>query len=79
METHMSDILNQIKRLEQTNQTLRCKVGSIQQASLKNAADDANTTRSLIGKIVLDPSKDPDPYSLHGIPLTTRLIEMGWR
>lgn len=33
---------------------------------------------SLAGKIILDPSKDPDPYSNHSIPLSVRLQHMGW-
>ena len=75
----MSDILNQIRKLEVVNQSLSKSVDGLLQAQLKNAADDAMTARSLNGKIVLDPSRDPDPYGLHGIALTTRLFEMGWK
>lgn len=71
----MSDFLNQLRRFEQSIN----KDSSFQQAILTNAANDANVHRNLVGKIVLDPSKDPDPYSLHSIPLSTRLIEMGWK
>lgn len=71
----MSDILNQIKKYEMQLKS----DNDFKTAVMNNAADDANTHRSLIGKIILDPKKDPDPYSLHGIPLHIRLQEMGWR
>ena len=32
-----------------------------------------------IYRVVLDTSKDPDPYGYHGIPLSTRLAYMGWQ
>ena len=35
-------------------------------------------TVDMKGKVVLDLTKDPDPYGLHGIPLSTRLQFMGW-
>lgn len=35
-------------------------------------------TVDMKGKVVLDLTKDPDPYGLHGIPLSTRLQYMGW-
>ena len=34
--------------------------------------------QSMKGKVILDLTKDPDPYGLHGIPLSTRLQFMGW-
>lgn len=34
--------------------------------------------QSMKGKVILDLTKDPDPYGLHGIPLSTRLQYMGW-
>lgn len=52
---------------------------SLQQTVVSNAANDAKIHRSLVGKIILDPTLDPDPYGYHGIPLSTRLIEMGWK
>lgn len=35
-------------------------------------------TVDMRGKVVLDLTKDPDPFGLHGIPLSTRLQYMGW-
>jgi len=32
-----------------------------------------------IYRVVLDTSRDPDPYGYHGIPLSTRLAYMGWQ
>lgn len=39
---------------------------------------DSHLRESLKGKVVLDLTKDPDPYGYHGIPLSTRLQYMGW-
>lgn len=74
----MSDFLNQLKKYDNKLQETRKESGSISQAALVNSANDSLIVRQLQGKIVLDPRKDPDPYSLHGIPLSVRLQEMGW-
>lgn len=34
--------------------------------------------KDMSGLVVLDLKKDPDPYGYHKIPLTHRLIAMGW-
>jgi FlaG/FlaF family flagellin (archaellin) len=39
---------------------------------------DSKYQLSMKGKVVLDLTKDPDPYGYHGIPLSTRLQYMGW-
>jgi hypothetical protein len=39
---------------------------------------DSKYEQSMRGKVVLDLTKDPDPYGYHGIPLSTRLQFMGW-
>jgi len=79
----VSDFLNNLKGYEQqlqfTKKELINTVSDFKTASLNNAANDAKVHRSLIGKIVLDPKLDPDPYGYHGIPLTTRLESMGWK
>lgn len=64
----MSDILNRIRDLEKINHLAE---------NITKLPQKVNVP-SLKGMIVLDPSKDPDPYSLHGIPLSIRLQEMGW-
>ena len=35
-------------------------------------------TVDMKGKVVLDLTKDPDPYNLHGMSLVYRLQVMGW-
>ncbi len=64
----MSDILNRIRDLEKANHLAE---------NITKLPKTVNVP-SLKGMIVLDPSKDPDPYSLHSIPLATRLQYMGW-
>jgi hypothetical protein len=75
----MSDFLNQLKLFEDTKQAIRRGVDDLRMQVNLHTAEDRRTIQNLRGKIVLDPRLDPDPYSLHNIPLTTRLIEMGWR
>jgi hypothetical protein len=75
----VSDFLNQLKLFEDTKQAIRKEVDDLKMQVNLHTAEDRRTIQNLRGKIVLDPNKDPDPYSLHGISLSTRLIEMGWR
>lgn len=64
----MSDILNQIRKLE----------GLLPQSENVTKLPTQVNVPLLKGMIVLDPNLDPDPYSLHSIPLATRLQYMGW-
>jgi len=64
----MSDIFNKIRELEGL---------PLQATNIVRHPTKINVP-SLKGMIVLDPSKDPDPYSLHDIPISVRLQEMGW-
>lgn len=69
----MTHILNHIKLAEKA-----IGMNELNQQKLINASNDAQTVVNLKNKIILDPNKDPDPYGYHGIPLSTRLLEMGW-
>jgi len=73
MITHF---INNLKTLEES--TRPTQPISLKEAQQLNAISDSNVVRSLEGKIVLDPRKDPDPYGLHNIPLSVRLQYMGW-
>ena len=68
-----SSFLNNLRELE----------GAIQQPTQHDAHVIAQQivskfTEDMKGKVVLDLTKDPDPYGYHGIPLSTRLQYMGW-
>ena len=68
-----SNFLNDLRELE----------GSIPQPTQHDAHVIAQQvvskfTVDMKGKVVLDLTKDPDPYNLHGFSLSYRLQVMGW-
>jgi hypothetical protein len=75
-------ILRDIRAAELAQQSHRNVQKSIEQVNAE-AAEKIEAERQKLnaergGKVVLDLSKDIDPYGLHGISLVDRLRAMGW-
>ena len=75
-------ILRDIRAAELAQQSHRNVQKTIAQANAEVAekieAERQKLNAERDGKVVLDLSRDPDPYGYHGISLVDRLRAMGW-
>lgn len=75
----MTDFLNNLRKIEGEQQEATRVVNDFREAVNQTSLAESRVQKSLVGKIILDPTLDPDPYGYHNIPLSVRLQTMGWK
>ena len=75
----MSELIQHLKTFEQSHRMVKRELDEFQDYSYQTILQDGKVIQSLQGKIVLDPTLDPDPWGYHGMSLAYRLECMGYR